>query len=134
MIYTLAKLDMLPPGLKERRLSFRHQVDIPVDLLLENGTALKVNACNLSLKGILFNCDDWISHKIESRGIQHHPLDHIQIGITAELDKDKKLYASSRIVIARRVSQDKYQIGLEFIDFQQNSDDNLQAYINSLNE
>lgn len=121
-------------GHNERRLSWRHQVDIPVDLLLSNGIMLKVNACNLSLKGILFSCDNWISNKIEPRGIQNHPLDHIQFSISAELDKNKKLYANGRIVIARRVSQDNYLIGLEFIDFQKDSYTNLQAYINSLKE
>ena len=123
---------MHSPGLTERRLFFRHQVDIPVDLLLSNGTMLKVNACNLSSDGIQFSCDNGISKKIESRGIQNYPLDHTQISITAELDKDKKLRANCRLVIARRISQDNYLIGLEFIDFQKNSNASLQAYINSI--
>ena len=133
-INTWNRPEMHPPGFKDRRYSFRHEADMPVDLLLKDGTVLKVKACNLSLDGLLFSCDDWASKKIESRGIQNHPLDHIQISVTAELGQYKNLQANCSIITARRISQDHYQIGLEFIDFQNNSDANLLAYINSLNE
>ncbi|MCP4074741.1 MAG: PilZ domain-containing protein [Gammaproteobacteria bacterium] len=123
---------MHPSIHNEQRLSFRHQVDIPVELLLSNGTALKVNACNLSINGILVSCDEWASNQIESRGIHNHPFDHIRINIVAELHNQNKLFANSRIIIARRMSQDNYLIGLEFIDFQNDSDASLQTYINSL--
>ena len=119
---------------KDRRRNFRHKVDIPIDLRLKDGTTLKVKACNLSLNGILFSCDDWTSKKIESRGIQNHPFDHIQITITAELGQYKNLQANCRIITARRVSQERYQIGMKFNDFLNNSDTNLQAYIKSLKE
>ncbi len=126
---------MHPSTHNEQRLSFRHEVDIPVDLLLlSSSTTLKVNACNLSLNGILINCDEWASKQIESRGIHNHPFDHIQISVIAELNKHDKLYANCRIVIARRVSQDNYLIGLEFIDFQKGSHASLQTYINSLED
>ncbi len=125
---------MHTPGFKDRRRSFRHQIDMPVDLLLKDGTILKVKACNLSLNGLLFSCDEWTSKKIESRGIQNHPLDHIQISLTTELDQYKNLQANCSIITARRISQDHYLIGLEFIDFQNNSDADLKAYIDSLKE
>jgi len=125
---------MHPSIHNEQRLSFRHPVDIPVDLLLSNGTTLKVSACNLSMKGILVSLDEWGSKQIESRGIHNHPFDHIRINIVAELDKKNKLYASSRIIIARRMSQDNYLIGLEFIDYQKNSEASFQNYINAIKE
>ncbi len=123
---------MHPSKFKERRQFLRYQVNLPVDLHLENSIALKVHASNLSLGGLMFSCDDWISKKIESRGIQHHSLDHTQISISMELDNTKMLYANCRIVTARRVSQDNYLVGLEFTEFQKKSEDSLQAYINSL--
>ena len=125
---------MHPSIHNEQRLSFRHQVDLPVDLILSSGTTLKVNACNLSMKGILISCDEWGSKQIESRGIHNHPFDHIRINIITELDKQNKLHANSRIIIARRMSQDNYLIGLEFINFQNNSDASLQTYIDSLKD
>lgn len=132
MTYSLARMDMRIAKFKERRHSIRHQVNLPVDLQLNDGSIINVKASNLSLGGLIFNCDDWVSKKIESRGIQHHSLDHTQISITLELGKHRKLYADCRIIIARRVSQDNYLIGLEFIRFHKNTDATLLAYIDSL--
>ena len=126
-------IDIHSAEFRDRRRAHRLQVDIPVDLILGDGTVLKVNASNLSLDGLLFSCDDWTSKKIEHRGIQNHPLNHIQISIVANFSKQKKLYANCRIISARRESQDSYVIGLEFIDFQKNSEANLLEYMTSLN-
>ncbi len=122
------------PTLKERRLYLRHQVDMPANLSVSNSSSLKINISNLSLKGMLFHCDEYISRKIEPRGIQNHPLDHIQFTVSAELANHTTLQVIGRIVIARRVSQDKYLIGMEFIEFQKDSFANLESYISSLDD
>jgi hypothetical protein len=52
------------------------------------------------------------------------------ITILPGMDKyNSKLYARCRIVVARRLSQDEYLIGLKFIDFENGSDKLLNLFI-----
>jgi c-di-GMP-binding flagellar brake protein YcgR len=46
------------------------------------------------------------------------------------MDKySSKLYARCRVVVARRLSQDEYMLGIEFIDFENGSDRLLERFI-----
>ncbi|MDH5612410.1 MAG: PilZ domain-containing protein [Gammaproteobacteria bacterium] len=122
---------MTVPKLKERRLEHRYPIQLPIDLVLEDGTILSVEACNISTLGLQFKCDSLIANEIEPRGIQKRPLDQIKLKVVAKLpvSGDKKLYSRCKIVVARRLSQDQYILGLEFIDFEANSDKVLDRYI-----
>jgi hypothetical protein len=117
----------------ERRNLRRHKVNLPVELVLEDGTILPVEACNISGRGLQFRCDSWVADAIEPRGIQNHPLDRIRLKAITDLpDMDKynsRLYARCRIVVARRLSQDEYLVGLKFIDFENGSDKLLNLFI-----
>lgn len=118
----------------ERRRSQRYAVDLPVDIVLQDGSVLPVVACDISLKGLQFRCDSWIADEIEPRGIQNHPLDAIRVkAVTDFPDMGKynsRLYARCRIVIARRLSEQEYMLGLEFIDFENGSDRLLERFVN----
>jgi c-di-GMP-binding flagellar brake protein YcgR len=43
---------------------------------------------------------------------------------------NSRLYARCRIVVARRLSEEEYLIGLEFVDFENGSERLLERYIN----
>jgi len=117
----------------ERRSTHRYKVKLPVELILEGGTVLPVEAIDISNNGLQFACDSWIADEIEPRGIQNHPLDQIRLkAVTDFMDTDKyssKLYARCRIVAARRLSQDEYLLGLEFTDFENGSGHLLEKFI-----
>ena len=117
----------------ERRSSHRFRVKLPVELILEGGTVLPVESIDISVKGLQFRCDSWVADEIEPRGIQNHPLDQIRIKAVTEfpgMDKySSKLYARCRVVVARRLSQDEYLLGIEFIDFENGSDRLLERFI-----
>jgi len=117
----------------ERRCTHRYNIKLPVELVLEDGTVLPVESVDISNKGLQFSCDSWVADEIEPRGIQNHPLDQIRIKAVIDLpglDKySSKLYARCRIVAARRISQDDYQIGLEFVDFENGSERLLEKFI-----
>jgi len=117
--------------LKERRLEHRYPIQLPIDLVLDDGTILSVEACNISTQSIQFKCDSYIANEIEPRGIQKCPQDQIQLKMVANLplEEDKKVYARCKMVVARRLSQDKYILGLEFLDFEAGSDKALNRYI-----
>ena len=117
----------------ERRCTHRYRIKLPVELILEDGTVLPVEAVDISNKGLQCSCDSWIADEIEPRGIQNHPLDQIRLKAVIDFpDMNKyssKLYARCRIVVARRVSQDDYLIGLAFVDFENGSERLLEKFI-----
>lgn len=125
---------LLPKSIAyERRSTHRYKVKLPVELILEDGTVLPVDSVDISNRGLQFSCDSWVADEIEPRGIQTHPLDQIRIkAVTSFPGMDKynsKLYARCRIAVARRVSQDEYLIGLEFVNFENGSDRLLEKFI-----
>ena len=109
------------PGVSERRQTPRYEIDLPVDMVLDNGTILSVTARNISSCGLQIVCDAWVTDTIEPRGIQNHAISHIRIKAVTELsvaDETKKLYASCRILSVQRLSQDEYMLNLAFIEFE----------------
>jgi|GEM_PF-902309 len=117
----------------ERRTAHRYKIKLPIELILEDGSVIPVESTDISNKGLQFSCDSWIADEIEPRGIQNHPLDQIRLKAVTEFpDMDKynsKLYARCRVVVARRLSQDEYLLGLEFIDFENGSERLLERFI-----
>ena len=117
----------------ERRSAHRYKVKLPVELILEDGTVLPVESTDISNKGLQFSCDSWVADEIEPRGIQNHPLDQIRLKAVTDfpgMDKyNSRLYARCRIIVARRLSQDEYLLGIEFIDFENGSERLLEKFI-----
>ena len=117
----------------ERRSTHRYKVKLPVELILDGGTVLPVESIDISNNGLQFACDSWIADEIEPRGIQNHPLDQIRLKAVTDfpgMDKyNSKLYARCRIITARRLSQDEYLLGLEFVDFENGSERLLEKFI-----
>lgn len=118
--------------LKDRRQDHRYPVRLQIDLVLRDGTILPVEACNISSTGLQFRCDSWLADEIEPRGIQNHPLDRIQIKVVADLpiSGENRLYSRCKVVVARRLSQEEYLLGLEFSSFEKSSEKILERYIN----
>ena len=117
----------------ERRSTHRYKVKLPVELILEDGTVLPVESIDISNTGLQFACDSWVADEIEPRGIQIHPLDQIRLKAVIEfpgMDKyNSKMYARCRIIVARRLSQDEYLLGLQFKDFENGSERLLEKFI-----
>jgi hypothetical protein len=122
----------------ERRCTHRYKVKLPVELILEDGTVLPVESVDISSKGLQFTCDSWVADEIEPRGIQVHPLEQIRLKAVIDfpgMDKfSSKLYARCRIVVARRMSQDEYMIGLAFVDFENGSERLLEKFIRQISD
>ena len=121
----------------ERRCTHRYKVKLPVELILEDGTVLPVESVDISNKGLQFSCDSWVADEIEPRGIQVHPLEQIRLKAVIDFpgmdNNNSKMYARCRIVVARRMSQDEYVIGLAFVDFENGSERLLEKFIRQSN-
>lgn len=120
------------PNITERRQSPRYDIDLTVDLILVNGSALAVHTRNISSCGLQIVCDSWVTDEIEPRGIQNHATSHIRLKTISELpigENSKKLYANCRIMSVQRMSQDAYMLNLAFINFENGSEKALDAFI-----
>jgi hypothetical protein len=116
----------------ERRQSPRYEIDLIVDLVLVEGSALTVHARNISSCGLQIICDSWVTDEIEPRGIQNHAINHLRLKTITELpvgENSKKLYANCRIMSVQRMSQDVYMLNLAFIDFENGSEKVLDDFI-----
>ena len=122
------------PMHNERRKVARYMTQLDIDIILENGTILPVQTYDISLNGLQFKCDGLIANEIEPRGIQNHSLDQLIIKVVAKFptNEKQKFYASCKIITARRLSQEEYLLGLEFFEFEKNSDKVLSEYIKKL--
>ena len=120
--------------LNDRRKVARYMTQLDIDIILEDGTILPVQTHDISLDGLQFKCDSVIANEIEPRGLQSHSLDHLKIKVIARLptSETEKFYASCKVIIARRLSQDEYLINLEFTAFEKNGSKVLQDYIKKL--
>ena len=120
------------PGVSERRQTPRYEIELPVDMVLENGNILTVSTRNISSCGMQIVCDTWVTDEIEPRGIQSHSVGHIKIKLITSIpigDETKKLYANCRMLSVQRMSQNAYMLNLAFIDFENGSEQILDDFL-----
>lgn len=120
------------PSISDRRQTPRYEVTLPVEMILEIDDILSVTSRNISNCGLQIICDAWATEKIEPRGIQSHAIDHIRIKTVTELpvgNETKKLYSNCRILSVQRISQDKYILNLAFTDFENDSEQVLDTFL-----
>ena len=120
------------PGVSDRRQTPRYVMKLSVDMVLENGSILKVTTRNISSCGLQIICNTWVTDEIEPRGIQNYALSHRRIKAVTELPighATKKLYANCRMMSVQRMSQDEYMLNLAFIDFENDSEQILDKFL-----
>jgi len=119
----------------ERRIATRYEDRIQVDIVLSADNRLPVEICGISRKGLQFTCDSWLADEIEPRGIQQLAMSRKKITICASLPFDtnsKTITIETYVIAVRRLSQDKFLIGLEFESIENNGDEILEEYIEQL--
>ena len=120
------------PGVSDRRQTPRYEMDLPVEVVLENGDIVTVTTRNISSCGLQIICDSWVTEKIDPSGIQSHTFGHICMKTVTELpiaDKTIRLYANCRMMSFQRMSQNEYMLNLAFIDFENGSEQILDTFL-----
>ena len=120
------------PGVSDRRQTPRYVIELAVEMLLENGDKVTVTTRNISSSGLQIICDNWVTEKIDPRGIHSHAVGHIRMKTITELpieDETVKLYANCRMMSFQRKSQDEYMLNLAFIDFENGSEKILDRFL-----
>ena len=120
------------PGVSDRRQTPRYEMDLPVEMVLENGDIVTVTTRNISSCGLQIICDNWVTEKIDLRGIQSHTVGHIYMKTVTKLPiagETIKLYANCRMMSFQRMSQNEYMLNLAFIDFENGSEQILDKFL-----
>ena len=120
------------PGVSDRRQTPRYAIRLSADMVLENGSILKVTTRNISSCGLQIICGTWATDEIEPRGIQNHSVSHRRIKAVTELpigNEIKKLYANCRMMSFQRLSQNEYMLNLAFINFENGSEQILDSFL-----
>ncbi len=120
------------PGVSDRRQTPRYVIRLSVDMELENGSIIKVTTRNISSCGLQIICGTWVTDEIEPRGIQNYAVSHRRIKAVTELPighEIKKLYANCRMMSVQRRSQEEYMLNLAFIDFENDSEQVLDKFL-----
>ena len=120
------------PGIPERRQSPRYELEMPADIVLQDGEALTVSTRNISNSGLQIICDAWVTDAIEPRGIQSHATSQLRFKLIMELpiaDDAEKFYVNCRLISVQRLSQDEYMLNIAFINFENNTESTLNKFI-----
>ena len=126
---------MTIPDNIERRVAQRYDDQIQVDLILSDDSVLPVEICSISNRGIQFTCDGWLADEIEPEGIQKLAMSRKQLIVNTNLpfgNISKNITIHSYVVAVRRLSQDKFLIGLEYENIEDNDAETLDEYIEQL--
>ena len=120
------------PGVSDRRQTPRYEIDLPVEIVLDNGDIVTITTRNISSCGLQIICDSWVTEKIDPHGIQSQTVGHICMKTVTELpigDETIKLYANCRMMSFQRMSQNEYMLNLAFIDFENGSEQILDKFL-----
>lgn len=120
------------PGVSDRRQTPRYLMELPVEIVLENGNIITVTTRNISSCGLQIICDSWVTETIDPCGIQSHAVGQLSMKTVTELpigDKTVKLYANCRVMSFQRMSQNEYMLNLAFINFENGSEQSLDTFL-----
>ena len=126
---------MAIPDNLERRVAPRYEDRIQVDLVLPDDIVLPVEICGISSNGLQLTCDGWLADEIEPQGIQKLATGRKELKISANLPFDrtsKNIIIHSIVIAVRRLSQDKFLIGLEYSEIEDGGDEILDEYLEQL--
>lgn len=130
-------MSMPIPDNLERRVATRYKDNIQVDLIMPDDSALPVEISSISIRGIQLVVDGWLADEIEPLGIQKLAMSRKKLKISADLPFDattKNIIIHSYVISVRRLSQEKFLIGLEYEKIAGNGANTLDAYIDQLRQ
>lgn len=117
----------------ERRHYPRVLTELPLEIVTEGGESACGTIRNLSMGGVEISCDRWCADRILPSGHQAFPGQpiHAQLRwrVKAADGTEKAVEAAGEIVVSRRLSQDEYRVGIHFLHFDGDSEQNLQDYV-----
>jgi hypothetical protein len=98
-----------------------------VNVMTENNTFVRTELKSISRDGINLTCNQHTLHRLLPNSASVSPKQAVQLSV--EFDLDKTVSADCKVVYARRLSKDTFQLELIFIDMSVDSSEALDVYV-----
>ena len=111
----------------------RVNVKLPLEIVRSGGEVLPAVVLNISRAGMQVGCD-WATmirivpqtHRVAAAEDLELP---VRVTLSFQAEPQATLHALCRVVSARRVSQDQYHVGLQYVSIEADGDAILERYI-----
>jgi c-di-GMP-binding flagellar brake protein YcgR len=118
---------------KDRRLSPRLELGLPVQIVAADGLALSATTVNVSLDGMQCSCDSHTARRVVPRGHVPMPGQSIEARVRLNLPFSERAPGTvdvrCRVVVLRRLAENEYRMGLEYVHLEGDSYRDLGEYI-----
>lgn len=120
----------------ERRAVARYRVKLSVDVEMDAYMIKESTSIEVSLAGIRLACEGSVAEKLLSKYIQVTPGENITANIAIKIPSTTgvahNIHCRARLVSVNRASQSCYNVGFNFLDFDEDSQEHWQDYISNL--
>jgi c-di-GMP-binding flagellar brake protein YcgR len=121
---------------EERRLFPRYESDAPLKVAGGNGGFLSVDLINISLGGLQFVCDPSVRRELCPNEDRNAPVSRMELRVRLEPGpgegRAERIEVLCRLVFCRRVAQDEYRLGLQFLEFFGAAEQDLERFVERL--
>lgn len=111
----------------------RVKVKLPLEIIRSGGEVLPARVLNISRAGMQVACDWATMIRIVPQTHRVAAAEDLELPVRAMLSFRSKsqatLHALCRVVCARRVSQDQYHVGLQYVSIEGDGETILEHYI-----
>ena len=114
----------------ERRLSPRIEVNLPVDVLMDNGEVLSIPSIDISYMGVSFNCDYWTVQQLFPEGHWSGPKDRVTFNLSVPLSDEFMVACDALVTRFLRLSENEYHIGVQFLNLDDETQHSLIHHVN----
>jgi len=119
----------------DNRINPRVPLSVPVNITLPDKHEVQIQSENISLTGLMIVATqvefEALLHRRSSEGINVQPELHAQFVMSRKTAKDVTVKAECRAIHVRRVSQNKYYVGLKFLQLNQAAASAIQQHVQS---
>ena len=107
---------------KEKRQFPRVKARLPLKIINPDGDILQATSLDMSLDGIMVECDHQTQQQLMSGNEKENPGQpiefHVQVQIPVTKNSNHRVEMRCRLVTSRRLAQDTYHLGLNYLDFE----------------
>ncbi|MEJ2644797.1 MAG: PilZ domain-containing protein [Gammaproteobacteria bacterium] len=110
----------------------RYETDLPLEIRTASDGTFTGRVRNLSLGGIEFSCDRWTADELLPPGHQAFPGQPIEVQVQFPLSPqgaEARIEAHGEIVVSRRLSQNEYRVGMQFVTLEGDAQQALEQHL-----
>ncbi len=123
---------------RERRVYKRFETDLPVTMVAADDQAMNGRIRDLSLAGLLIQCDRQTMLRISPVGDRTTPDKAPAVTLTFDLprtdDSEASIMVDAKVVMIRRFSEQNYYLHIKYNFFQGNGYNLLEDFIDAMTE